>query len=368
MPVTAAVVDGVLVLTGGATVGTDIRVTFDAAGSVTVREQRGKIDNLIMVSNGHLPVETIDAAGVIAEGLLVQGTLNNEALSVRPIRDRQTVIYGNGGQDSVILLDDGDTAPNEVFLENISTITGSAGIDTVHVSPSGGTLSILGGVETLIGGDFGSRIILGSGDDTISIDQAAEIDGGAGFDIVTRGDAGGRYTIRNVEVFRAGSGADDILIEIPTDALTGVDVNAGGGAERLRGTRLSDTLNGGADADTLTGGLGQDMFKASAAELDGDTITDIAVNETIVVTDGVAGAMTVVLMGKSLVIDPDGAGGTKAVVIMNPQQRIRRPDSSRRSDADLLHGHRRTDTDHDRFGILGRGPSRHGDVYLQRGC
>jgi Ca2+-binding RTX toxin-like protein len=316
MPVTAAVIDGVLALTGETTSGADLRIIFDTAGLVMVREQRGKIDNLISVSNGHLPVHTIDAAGLLAPDLIVQGTSASETLSLRPIRGVQAMFLGAGGQDAFILLDDGDTTPNEVVLQGISTITGSDGVDLVRVSQFVTTLSILGGVEMLIGGDFQSHIILGAGNDAITIDEAGEIDGGAGFDTVTRGDAGGRYTIRNVEVFRAGSGVDDILIDIPTDAQTGVDVNAGGGAERLRGTRLSDTLNGGADADTLIGGLGQDVFKAGAAELDGDTITDIAVNETIVVTDGIAGAMTAVLMGKSLVIDPDGTEGARSVVMM----------------------------------------------------
>jgi Ca2+-binding RTX toxin-like protein len=314
MPVTAAVVDGVLVLTGETTSGADVKVIFDINGLVTVREQRGKIDNLISVSNGHLSVHTIDAAGLLAPDLIVQGTSASETLSLRSIQGVRATFLGGGGQDAFILLDDGDATPNEVLLQGISTITGSEGVDLVRVTQFGTTLSILGGVETLLGGDFQSRIILGTGNDTIVIDEAGEIDGGAGFDTVTRGDAGGRYTIRNVEVFRAGSGLDDITIDIPADAQTGVDVNTGGGAERLRGTRLGDTLNGGGDADTLSGGLGQDVFKASAAELDGDTITDTAVNETIVVTDGVAGAMTAVLVGKSLVIDPDGAQGAKSVV------------------------------------------------------
>ena len=94
MPVTAAVVDGILVLTGETTSGADVKVIFDINGLVTVREQRGKIDNLISVSNGHLSVHTIDAAGLLAPDLIVQGTSASETLSLRPIQGVRATFLG----------------------------------------------------------------------------------------------------------------------------------------------------------------------------------------------------------------------------------------------------------------------------------
>ncbi|NUB14916.1 hypothetical protein GAY28_21145, partial [Azospirillum brasilense] len=55
-----------------------------------------------------------------------------------------------------------------------------------------------------------------------------------------------------------------------------------GGKDRLDGRSGDETLDGGAGGDTLTGGLGSDTFLfASAAEINGDTITDFGQGDRI---------------------------------------------------------------------------------------
>jgi Ca2+-binding RTX toxin-like protein len=89
-----------------------------------------------------------------------------------------------------------------------------------------------------------------------------------------------------------GLGGDDLLA-----GFTGVDFLDGGDG--------NDVLLGGASADTLTGGAGADVFRGTAAELAGDTITDLAVGDRINVTDASYDSFSFVRAGSTL-----GFGGT----------------------------------------------------------
>jgi Ca2+-binding RTX toxin-like protein len=74
--------------------------------------------------------------------------------------------------------------------------------------------------------------------------------------------------------------------------LAGNDVlNAGGG---------NDILTGGAGADTLTGGAGSDVFKDTAANMSGDTITDFGIGDRIVITDANIAGFSFILSGHTL--------------------------------------------------------------------
>src|SRR5438270_5940205 len=64
------------------------------------------------------------------------------------------------------------------------------------------------------------------------------------------------------------------------DHLTG-----GGGNDTLDGGAGNDVLSGGAGHDVLTGGTGADIFIDSAANLNGDQITDFLPGDRIQITD-----------------------------------------------------------------------------------
>ncbi|HYI42634.1 MAG TPA: M10 family metallopeptidase C-terminal domain-containing protein, partial [Sphingomicrobium sp.] len=83
-----------------------------------------------------------------------------------------------------------------------------------------------------------------------------------------------------------GSGDDHILGNSAGNLLTG-----GGG---------SDTLGGGLGSDTLTGGAGGDTFTGTAAELSGDTITDFAIGDRIVIANASLASFTHSLSGSTL--------------------------------------------------------------------
>lgn len=71
----------------------------------------------------------------------------------------------------------------------------------------------------------------------------------------------------------------------------GNDVIAGGiGNDAIDGGTGNDTISGGAGADNLTGGAGADLFTDTRANLNGDTITDFARGDRIVLTDATLGS------------------------------------------------------------------------------
>ena len=132
--------------------------------------------------------------------------------------------------------------------------------------------------------------------------------GGAGNDtLIFSGSYSGPY---NVEL--SGGIGDDILSVTGTASQAnffGDDGNdtlqGGAGAETLSGGTGNDILQGGAGADTLLGGVGTDTltggdgidtFKGSAAELNGDTITDYQSGEKIYLTQNLASAANVQLV------------------------------------------------------------------------
>ncbi|MBB3018991.1 Ca2+-binding RTX toxin-like protein [Microvirga lupini] len=279
----------------------------------------GRTSTPITVVNANIPVLSIDAGGlfVSATGTLsVEGTAVGDVMKITPASGFPTQVRGLGGPNSLVIIDDGDAIANEVYARDFSTLTGSAGVDVVSVSPSGSSLTVTGGVETLNLNGLLSDVVLGVGDDTITINSisgsmAYRLDGGTGLNRVTFGDLDINHRIRNVEFVIAGAGNDGIRVE------TEADVFGGAGTDSITGSTGKDTLNGGAGSDTLAGGGGQDLFRGTASELSGDTITDLAVNESILVVDGITGAMTALLVGNRLLIDPDGMSGAAPMVEVN---------------------------------------------------
>lgn len=59
----------------------------------------------------------------------------------------------------------------------------------------------------------------------------------------------------------------------------------GSGNDTLIGNDVANILIGGAGRDVMTGGAGNDTFKDTAANLNGDTITDFAVGDRLVISD-----------------------------------------------------------------------------------
>ena len=73
----------------------------------------------------------------------------------------------------------------------------------------------------------------------------------------------------------------------------------GSGADTLIGNGAANILSGRGGSDTLTGGSGSDVFRDTIANLGGDTITDFARGDRIVLTDAALGLTVGLIVGSS---------------------------------------------------------------------
>jgi serralysin len=92
-----------------------------------------------------------------------------------------------------------------------------------------------------------------------------------------------------------GTGNDTITGNAVANTLTG---NAGN--DTVNGGAGADTLIGGSGSDTLNGGSGNDVFSDTLGGHNGDTISDLAVGDTIVFTDATLAGFSFTLTGNTL--------------------------------------------------------------------
>lgn len=88
---------------------------------------------------------------------------------------------------------------------------------------------------------------------------------------------GGGHFSHAANVYGGYSIAKGVLIENAT---------GGSGDDQIIGNASGNILTGGAGSDVLTGGAGNDIFAGAAAELHGDTVTDLEFGDYIRVEDG----------------------------------------------------------------------------------
>jgi Ca2+-binding RTX toxin-like protein len=207
--------------------------------------------------------------------------------------------------------------------------TGSGYGDILQLSPDGHHLSVIttGGIQLIdvsmalpvatAGADAldGSGFIYGlDGDDVLTGSGASFMYGGTGNDTyvpMAPADKIGEYVGQGTDVvqseftYQLGDNLENLTLT-GTAAIDGTgnelaNVIIGNGAPNvLNGGSGSDTLTGGADSDTLTGDVGYDIFKDTAANLNGDTITDFSAGDKIVITDATLAGFTFSLSGHTL--------------------------------------------------------------------
>ncbi|MEQ8394646.1 DUF4347 domain-containing protein [Thalassobaculum sp.] len=186
--------------------------------------------------------DTLNGAGG-TDTLNVYGAQGTLTLTATTITNIEIVNITAGVQD--ITTNDGNVAAGETLTVNASTNSSS-------VTWNGAAET--DGVFSLTGGSGADSLVGGAGADTVS--------GNSGNDTL-RGEAG------NDRLF-GGTG---------NDALSG-----GAGTDTLSGGTGNDLMSGGADFDVLVGGSGNDTFTGSASDHNGDTISDFATGDSIVVT------------------------------------------------------------------------------------
>ncbi len=175
--------------------------------------------------------------------------------------------------------------------EGNDTVFGMAGIDYIYARGGDDILFGNGGNDQIIGGAGNDTIYGGADNDTLEGDLGDDIlNGGAGNDYIDGEDGTDTATYEDsvlgvsVDLNRQygqdtlGSGIDT-LREI--ENLIGSDQS-----DRLIGDGGANVLTGRGGADLLTGGIGADTFSDSLANHDNNTITDFAIGDRIVFTNG----------------------------------------------------------------------------------
>jgi len=203
------------------------------------------IDNITITTTG-------DAASVTVYG---GNGLNDSAdgadtLSVTLAGDGHAVVYGNGGNDTVVI---GGTAGGQFEIfggQGNDTIGGAAG----GVGSIGSGSSVVGGLGLdVINVELVNSTAAGAGPATVTIYGGNEAtDAADGADTITVALTGTGATAQSVEIY-GNAGADAITL-------------TGAGAATVFGGQGADTISVGTTADdatgvyTLTGGAGADLF------------------------------------------------------------------------------------------------------------
>ncbi|BFT32231.1 hypothetical protein D210916BOD24_34070 [Alteromonas sp. D210916BOD_24] len=233
-------------------------VTVTAAGtSVT----DNSTDDAVVFDLGSLIYTgTITGETTVADSISVDGGAD---LTGATITNVPTLIIDTAG---TITLD-------QANLDALTTaITGSAGSDTLALS---GTVSY----------DFSSTSVSEIENLALASDAVYNLTLTDDFDadaqtVTVSNTSGGAIT--NGVTIDASAFVDDVLVIAATDLNGGANITGGNGA---------DTIRGGTGTDTLAGGAGNDNFIGTVAALNGDTLSDLAVGDSITIA-GVTGLTT----------------------------------------------------------------------------
>ena len=182
-----------------------------------------------------------------------------------------------------------DNAPGDLsqighFVTNNGTIFGDIQFQDANDTYSGasgvmqGTVFGYGGDDTFTGGKLADSFDGGAGNDTMN--------GGAGNDTASYSDA-----LAGVTVNLGLAGPQDTV---------GAGIDTLVSMENVIGSAFADTLTSSLAVNSLSGNGGSDTFRGTAAALTGDTITDFAVGDKIVISDANLAGFASDLSGNTL--------------------------------------------------------------------
>jgi Ca2+-binding RTX toxin-like protein len=235
-------------------------------------------------------------------------------------------LLGGNGDDHIFASSGNDALSGDTGFDTIDYSNSTAGITvTINGGPEstgGSGVDSSSGFEELIGSTFndvltgrsGTVIFAGAGNDLLkaySLDTP-QLYGGVGNDTYEVNASG-------VQIFEnAGEGTDTVEANInytlPSNienlTLTSGAIGTGNtldnvitgnsAANTLSGGGGNDIIIGGGGADTIAGGAGNDSITDTKAGLNGDTITDFAIGDRIILTDAALAGFTFNLTGNTL--------------------------------------------------------------------
>ena len=191
------------------------------------------------------------------------------------------------------------------------TVTLRAGLNaTVNVSDP----AVVSPTITIIGAANSDIINLGPGNDTVTLGAGETVNSGGGNNMFKVASASlGNVTINGgtkgtntlsvtgggIATMGAGiTGITTVQLASATtftaNATSGLTIVGSAGADKITAGGANQVLTGGAGADTLTGSsAGGDIFRDTAADLNGDTIVNLLATDVIDFTDLVPATTTI---------------------------------------------------------------------------
>lgn len=233
----------------------------------------------------------------------LDGGAGNDTFTAAATTDGDDAMTGGAGTDTAdyglrtnaldltlnATADDGEGSEADNLANDIETVKGGAGADTITGGANADTLYGGGGADQMTGGAAADVLYGDAGDDTFLEGSSASggdtFNGGAGTDTVS-------YASRTASVVAlingaAASGesgeADKIMVDVENltggtadDTFTGSTgdnaLDGGDGNDTLNGGTGNDTLTGGDGNDTLNGNDGNDTFAEGAADNGNDAM------------------------------------------------------------------------------------------------
>ncbi len=190
------------------------------------------------------------------------------------------------------------------------------GNDSANVLKGSGGHDILtggGGDDILDGGSDADQMSGGIGNDIYYADSFGPP--GAHADVIIENPDEGTDTVRASVSYTLGANIENLSLIEATMAADGcgnaldnvIYGNSGnnllqglGGGDHIYGNDGRDIIEGGAGRDTISGGAGMDTYKGTASELNGDTVTDLAVGDHFLFTDLSLSNFNFMLSGSTL--------------------------------------------------------------------
>jgi serralysin len=337
---------GADILTGGD--GNDLYIVDGATDTINETDTGGSADEVRFLGTRYTLADNVELlTGAHPRGLsqsLTGNSLDNRITS----GEGGDQLSGGGGQDTLIggRGDDRYT----VDADDLVVEAEDGGRDIVYTASRtyalGANIEILVGAgssgQTLTGNNLNNILLAsegshshvlqgGAGDDILAAFGGNDtLDGGAGRDELAGGAGNDIYIVDRADETvseAAGEGIDEIWTSLSSFVLSAANVEnltgmAASGqtltgssvANRIAGGAGSDVIAGGLGADTLIGGSGTDRYRGSAEALDGDTIDDLAVFETIQVEG--ATHLKATLAGGLLKLDANGDDVVDATVTL----------------------------------------------------
>jgi len=264
-------------------------------------------------------------------GLADTGASGTDTVSISATSGTFTLLAAANGIEAYTITSTGAVSINAAAATTGLSLTGGTGANTITGTNSADIISGGAGKDILVGNAGNDTFLYAA---TTDFASGETINGGADSDTISISATSGTLTLTAgvtlVEIVQL-TGTGDVGV-VASAVTTGLTINGNDGANAITGTNVADIINGGAGNDTITsgngidtldGGEGSDTYVVSVfTDFLGDLITDTGATGTdtarITATTGTL-ALTAAVNGiEAYTITSTGAVGIDATLAGTP--------------------------------------------------